>query len=137
MVQDSKVFFEYVDFYAKMLLVLETRIRNSTTQQRILFIQYSLLFLQTYLITCLVNTWSKKLIDMAFIVLLVTVGWLIPLLVIGLCYINVSSFTHGIKYPSSHFIPVLLCSWGQVGCQMKQKSSRNSIFWVSATVFQP
>ena len=57
-------------------------------------------FLQTYMITCLVNTWSRKFTDMAFIVLLVTVGWFIPLVSIGLCYVNVScSFFCGFQMP--------------------------------------
>ena len=30
--QDIKISFEYVDFYAKTLLVLDTRVGNSTTQ---------------------------------------------------------------------------------------------------------
>ncbi len=33
--QDIKISFHYVDFYAKMLLVLDTRIKNSTTQRTI------------------------------------------------------------------------------------------------------
>ena len=42
----------------------------------------------------------------------------------------------GVNNPPNHFNPLLLRSWGQVGYQMKQKSSRNSIFLVSATNFQ-
>ena len=34
--QDIKISFKYVDFYAKTLLVLDTRIRNSTTQWTII-----------------------------------------------------------------------------------------------------
>ena len=37
-IQDIKISFEYVDLYAKMLLILDTGIRNSTTQQPIIFI---------------------------------------------------------------------------------------------------
>ena len=44
--------------------------------------------------------------------------------------------TYWIRYTSNHFIPLILCSWGQMGCQMKRKSSRNSIFLVSAANFQ-
>ena len=43
---------------------------------------------------------------------------------------------HCIKYPSNHFNPLESHSWGQVGCQMKRKSSRNSFFLVSAATFQ-
>jgi len=48
----------------------------------------------------------------------------------------ISSASHCIKYPSNHFNPLELHSWGRVGCQMKQKSSRNWFFWVSAATFQ-
>ena len=44
--------------------------------------------------------------------------------------------THWSKYLLNHCIPLLLLSWGQVGCQMKRKSTRNSIFLVSAANFQ-
>ena len=43
---------------------------------------------------------------------------------------------HCIKYPSNHFNPLESHSWGQVGCQIKGKSSRNSFFFVSAATFQ-
>ena len=48
----------------------------------------------------------------------------------------VSKKAHWSKYPLNHCIPLLLFSWGQVGCQMKRKSTRNSIFLVSAANFQ-
>ena len=35
-VHDIKISFEYVNFYAKTLLVLDTRVRNSTTQRTLL-----------------------------------------------------------------------------------------------------
>jgi hypothetical protein len=46
------------------------------------------------------------------------------------------SISHWSKYTLNHCIPLLLLSWGQVRCQMKRKSTRNSIFLVSAANFQ-
>ena len=39
--QDIKVSFEYVDFYAKILLVKYTRVKNSTIQRTIISIKHS------------------------------------------------------------------------------------------------
>ena len=38
----------------------------------------------------MLNTWSRRTIDIIFVVFLIIIGWFIPLLVIGFCYFNVS-----------------------------------------------
>ena len=50
------------------------------------------LFLQTYLIVCIVNTWSERKIDMFYIGSLVIIGWFLPLLTICICYLKVKFF---------------------------------------------
>ena len=50
------------------------------------------LFFQTYLIACMLNTWSEKKIDVLFIGSLVVMGWFLPLLTIGFCYRKVLRF---------------------------------------------
>ena len=50
---------------------------------------YIFFFSQSYLLTCVFDTWSQQITDRIYVIVLILTAWLIPIIVILFCYLNV------------------------------------------------